>query len=299
MNLSEYKNKNIIGAHVSLKSPDFLVGSINETTSYKASAFMIYTGAPQNTRRQPIEKLKIDQLHELAEKHHINLRNCVVHAPYVVNPANCTEIEKQNFTIKFLQEEIQRTSAIGIKYIVLHPGNHLKEGVSNGLKQCVKTLDKILDNNNNVVICLETMAGKGTEIGFEFEQLAFILKNAKFNQKIKVCLDTCHINDAGYNVKEDFEGVLKKFDETIGIQNLKVVHLNDSKNPMNARKDRHENIGCGTIGFQTLCNVFHHPKLKGIPFILETPWFNKKAPYKQEIMMLKYKNYDPNWREQL
>ena len=279
-----------IGSHVSMSAPDYLLGSALETLSYNANALMLYSGAPQNTRRSPIGKLKIEEFHQCLRENEISLDDVIVHAPYIINLANTIDESKSEFAQKFLIDEIERVKQIGAKYLVLHPGSHVKAGSEIGLKQVVSGLNKAMENVGDVYIALETMAGKGSEVGRTFEELAFIIDNCKYSEHLVVCLDTCHVNDAGYDVS-DFDALLDEFDRVIGLDKLKVIHLNDSKNPLGAHKDRHANIGQGEIGFENLCNIAHNERVKDIPKILETPYIDGKAPYKEEIEMLRNKQF--------
>lgn len=279
----------IIGSHVQMKAPDYVLGSVKEAISYHANALMLYTGAPQNTKRVPIEKMKIQEAQQLLKDNNIPLENIIVHAPYIINPANSVKPEVGELAVSFLQEEAKRTQAIGAKYMVLHPGSFTITDLETGIQTTIQHLNETVIPDN-VVICLETMAGKGSEIGFQFEQLKEILSNVNQKDNYGVCLDTCHISDAGYDVN-DFDFVLDEFDRIIGLDKLHVIHLNDSKNVCGARKDRHANIGQGTIGFETLCAIAHNPRIKDIPKILETPYIDGKAPYKEEIEMLKIQTF--------
>ena len=292
----------LLGSHVSMNGKKMLAGSAVEAHKFGESTFMIYTGAPQNTRRKPIEELNIDQGQELMQTY--GLSNIVVHAPYIINIANTVKPHVFNLGVEFLQSEIERTQAIGAKDIVLHPGSHVGEGADAGINKIIEGLNEVLTNDNNVRIALETMAGKGSEIGRNFEEIARIIDGVKHNERLSVCFDTCHTNDAGYNVKEDFDGVLNEFDKIIGIDRIKVVHVNDSKNDIGAHKDRHENIGFGYIGFDALNYIVHHDTFKDIPKILETPYVgedkkNKKPPYKFEIEMLKQQQFDPELKDKI
>ncbi|HDB5318698.1 TPA: deoxyribonuclease IV [Staphylococcus aureus] len=292
----------LLGSHVSMSGKKMLEGSAIEAYEYGETTFMIYTGAPQNTRRKSIEDLNITKGHEVMEKY--GLSNIVVHAPYIINIANTTKPETFNLGVDFLQQEIERTQAIGAKDIVLHPGAHVGAGVDAGINKIIEGLNEVLTNDNNVRIALETMAGKGTEIGRSFEELARIIDGVHNNERLSVCFDTCHTHDAGYNVKEDFDGVLNEFDKIIGVDRIKVVHVNDSKNDRGAQKDRHENIGFGYIGFDALNYIVHHDNFKDIPKILETPYVgedkkNKKPPYKLEIEMLKQQQFDPELKNKV
>ncbi|HFE5080153.1 TPA: deoxyribonuclease IV [Staphylococcus aureus] len=292
----------LLGSHVSMSGKKMLEGSAIEAHEYGETTFMIYTGAPQNTRRKSIEDLNITKGHEVMEKY--GLSNIVVHAPYIINIANTTKPETFNLGVDFLQQEIERTQAIGAKDIVLHPGAHVGAGVDAGINKIIEGLNEVLTNDNNVRIALETMAGKGTEIGRSFEELARIIDGVHNNERLSVCFDTCHTHDAGYNVKEDFDGVLNEFDKIIGVDRIKVVHVNDSKNDRGAQKDRHENIGFGYICFDALNYIVHHDSFKDIPKILETPYVgedkkNKKPPYKLEIEMLKQQQFDPELKNKV
>lgn len=280
----------LLGSHVSMSGKKMLLGAAEEAAGYDSTTFMIYTGAPQNTRRKPIEDLNIEAGQAFMAEH--QLSNIVVHAPYIINLGNTIKPENFGFAVNFLREEIQRAQALGATQITLHPGAHVGAGVEAGLKQIIKGLNEVLERDQIPQIALETMAGKGTELGRTFEELATIIDGVTFNEKLSVTLDTCHTNDAGYNIREDFDGVLNEFDKIIGLDRLKVVHVNDSKNPQGSHKDRHANLGFGTIGFDALNQVVHHPQLAQLPKILETPYVgedkkNKRAPYGFEITMLK------------
>lgn len=278
-----------IGSHVSMASPNYVLGSIQEMLSYDANACMIYTGPPQNGRRVPIEKLKINEAHELLKKHELSLDNIVVHAPYLINLANTLNPETYKNSVELLKNEMKRCDAIGSKYLILHPGSHVKAGSDIGIASIIKGLNEAIDDSTNCMICLETMAGKGSECGKTFQEIKQMIDGCSSN-RIGVCLDTCHIHDGGYDLS-DFDSILKEFDDVIGLEYLKVVHLNDSKNICGAHKDRHENIGHGHVGFENLCNVAHHPLLKNILIILETPYIEDKAPYREEIQMIRNKQF--------
>lgn len=292
----------LLGSHVSMSGKKMLEGSAEEAHKFGESTFMIYTGAPQNTRRKPIEDLNITKGHEAMEKY--GLSNIVVHAPYIINIANTEKPHVFNLGVEFLQNEIARTEDIGAKDIVLHPGSHVGAGADVGIKKIIEGLNEVLTQDNDVRIALETMAGKGSEIGRSFEELAQIIDGVHHNERLSVCFDTCHTNDAGYNVKEDFDGVINEFDKIVGIGRIKVLHVNDSKNPIGAHKDRHENIGFGHIGFDALNYIIHHDSFKDIPKILETPYVgedkkNKKPPYKYEIEMIKNQKFDPDLKDKI
>ncbi|MFD1387793.1 deoxyribonuclease IV [Oceanobacillus oncorhynchi subsp. oncorhynchi] len=289
-----------IGSHVSMNGKKMLLGSSEEAASYGANTFMIYTGAPQNTRRKPIEELNIEAGLEHMASH--GIADIVVHAPYIINIGNTVKPETFELGVNFLRSEIERTEALGAKQIVLHPGAHVGEGPDKGIPKIIEGLNEVLEQKNDVQIALETMAGKGSEMGRTFEELAEIISGVTHNEHLSVCLDTCHIHDAGYDVVNDFDGVLNSFDKIVGLDRLKVVHVNDSKNDRGAHKDRHENIGFGYIGFDALHKVVHHPQLSELPKILETPYVgtdkkNKKTPYKYEIAMLREGDFQENLKE--
>lgn len=289
----------LIGSHVSMKGKGMLLGAAEEAKSYNASTFMIYTGAPQNTRRKAIEELNIEAGQAFMKDNAINVSAIVVHAPYIINLGNTIKTENFAFAVDFMKEEIRRAEALGATQMTMHPGAHVGAGPEAAIEQIAKGLNEILHEDQTLQIALETMAGKGTEIGRSFEELAQIIEKVELKDKVSVTLDTCHIHDAGYQVRDDFDGVLDEFDRVIGLEKLKVIHVNDSKNPQGAGKDRHANIGFGYIGFDALSHVVHHPKLAHLPKILETPFIgedkkNKKAPYKHEIAMLKDKTFNPD-----
>ncbi|MFC0270027.1 deoxyribonuclease IV [Metabacillus herbersteinensis] len=291
-----------IGSHVSMSGKDMLLSASEEAASYGANTFMIYTGAPQNTRRKKIEDLNIEAGQAHMKEH--GMVDIVVHAPYIINIGNSVNPATFQLGVDFLRSEISRTDALGARQIVLHPGAHVGAGADVGIQKIIEGLNEVLEQNQNVQIALETMAGKGTECGRSFEELAKIIDGVTHNQNLSVCFDTCHTHDAGYNIIEDFDGVLAEFDSIIGINRIKVLHINDSKNPMGAKKDRHENIGFGEIGFNALTKIIHHPQLMDVPKILETPFVGedkkyKKPPYKFEIAMLKQQEFDKEVLEKI
>ena len=294
----------LLGSHVSMSAPHSVLGSVKEAISYNANTFMIYTGAPQNTRRRAIDTLKIDEAKALMAEHGLDMKNTVIHAPYIVNLGNTFKPDNFEFAIEFMTEEIRRADAIGAAQMTMHPGAHVGAGPEAAIDKIAEGLNRILTKEQNVQIALETMAGKGTEIGRSFEELAQIIERVDLDEKLSVTLDTCHIHDAGYPVRDDFDFVLEEFDRIIGLDRLKVIHVNDSKNPQGAAKDRHENIGFGEIGFDALNAIVHHPKLAHLPKILETPFVgedkkNKKSPYLYEIDMLKKQTFNPHLLENI
>ena len=283
----------IIGSHVGYKKDSGLVGSVKEALSYNANTFMFYTGAPQNTKRLPIDLEKVKEAEQLMKDNKIAKENVIVHAPYIINLAT-DDLVKREFSCNFLKEEIERVETLGFSYLVLHPGSHVGAGTDKGIQNIVDSLNKIIDKDTKVVILLETMAGKGTEVGKNFEELESIISRIKQKENIGVCLDTCHINDAGYDLNY-FDKVLDSFDKIIGLDKLKCIHVNDSKNIMGSHKDRHENIGYGHIGFDNLINIIYNKRLDNIPKILETPYIDKTyPPYKYEIEMIRTKKFNDN-----
>lgn len=285
----------LIGSHVSMKGKEMLLGAAKEAASYDASTFMIYSGAPQNTKRKPVEEMNIPAGEAFMQEHGIS--NIVMHAPYIINLGNTTKPEMFGFAVQFLRDEIMRAEALGATQITLHPGAHVGAGEEAALNQIIKGLNEVLTKEQKAQIALETMAGKGTEVGKTFEELAYIIDGVTLNDKLSVTFDTCHTNDAGYDVKNNFNGVMEEFDRIIGLDRLKVLHINDSKNPMGARKDRHANIGYGTIGFEALNHIVHDERFAAVSKILETPYVGKDkktayAPYGREIAMFKEQKFD-------
>lgn len=276
----------IIGSHVSMSAPDYLVGSVKEALSYGANALMVYTGAPQNTIRKSVSSLKVKEARDLLIESGLTLDRLVVHAPYIINLANTIKPETYELATSFLRQEIDRVQEIGATYLILHPGSYVAATLEEGIASIIKGLNDVVRKDDQLIICLETMAGKGSEVGYEFEQIQEILANVSYPEKLGVCLDTCHVHDAGYSL-EKLDEVLVRFDEIIGLDKLHVIHLNDSKNIQGAKKDRHANLGDGEIGFDTLYQVAHHPLLNDKIKILETPWIDGQPPYKHEIEMLK------------
>ena len=288
--------KLIIGSHVSYKNDTQLLGSVKEALSYNANTFMFYTGAPQNTNRGQIEDALTMEAYKLMKENNIDLEKVIVHAPYIVNLANFNNFD---FSVSFLINEVERCHTLGVKYLVLHPGSAVNTTREDAINNISKGLNLILDNDYDVTILLETMAGKGNEVGKTIEELKQIIDKVKYQDKIGVCLDTCHLNDAGYNLV-DFNKLLDTFDNLVGVNKIKCIHINDSKNNINSHKDRHENIGFGTIGFDNLINIIYNKRLEEVPKILETPYVTKEdnskekiyPPYKYEIEMIRNKEFD-------
>lgn len=281
-----------IGSHVSMSGKNMFLNSVREAAGYEANTFMLYTGAPQNTRRKPVEELNIDAGWEAM--HQYGMEEFVVHAPYIINLANTVKPETFQLAVDFLTLEVQRTAAMKSQILILHPGAHVGAGVEAGTAQIIKGLNEVLAESDGCYIALETMAGKGSEIGRTFEELAAIYDGVCHPERLRVCFDTCHTHDAGYDIINDFNGVIEQFDRILGKDQIAVFHINDSKNPCGAHKDRHANIGQGEIGFDALHAIVHHPDFENIPKILETPYLvdpeNPKKtypPYKEEIALLR------------
>lgn len=293
----------IIGCHVSFKKDTQLVGSVEEALSYGCNTFMFYTGAPQNTARAVIDDSKTFEAMQMMKDNNMDLRNIVVHAPYIINPANTANLD---FAINFLRQELDRVEQLGITKLVLHPGSHVGLGVDTAIDNIIYVLNNCIMQDTKVTICLETMAGKGSEVGSDFSQIKRIIDGITYKEKVMVCLDTCHLNDAGYDLT-NFDAILKEFDKVIGLNKIGCIHINDSKNEKSSHKDRHDNIGLGSIGFDTLLNIIYNDKLKDVPKILETPYIGDSneskdrlyPPYKFEIEMIRNKKQNNNLLEDI
>lgn len=290
----------LIGSHVSFKSNTQLLGSTKEALSYGENTFMFYTGAPQNTKRSKIDDNLTNEALKLMNENNIDIRNVIVHAPYIINLANDENKEKYLFAINFLKEEIKRVEKMGVKKIVLHPGSYTTLDIERGIKCIINALNEVLKDDSSVSILLETMAGKGTEIGFKLEHLKRIIDGVSNKDRLMVCLDTCHLNDAGYDMS-NFNVFLDEFNDIIGIEKIGCIHINDSKNILSSNKDRHENIGYGMIGFENLLNIIYNERLNNIPKILETPYVKDRLypPYKFEIEEIKNKKFNSKLYEDI
>lgn len=281
----------LIGSHVNFSKNSQLLGSLEQALSYEANTFMFYTGAPQNTSRYPIDDEITKRALEVMKDNNIDYSKVIVHAPYIINLANDKEEDKFNFSVNFLKEEIKRCEQLGIKYLVLHPGSHVGLGTDIGIKNIARGLNMIL-GDTSVTILLETMAGKGSEVGSKLEEIKAIIDLVEDKEHIGVCLDTCHLSDSGYDII-NFDEFLDRFDSIIGLDKVGCIHINDSKNIVGAHKDRHENFGFGEIGFDNLINIVYNERLKDVPKILETPYVDREfAPYKAEIEMIRSKKFD-------
>ena len=283
----------IIGSHVHFKNKQILDSAL-EAVQYNANTFMFYTGAPQNTIRSSIKKEYLEEAKKIMAENNIDINNVICHAPYIINLANNLDEHKYEFSKEFLRKELDRCEELEVKYLVLHPGSSVKIDRNIAIDNIVRAINDITKEDDKCIILLETMAGKGTEIGCNLEEIAYIVKNV--NNKIGVCLDTCHLNDSGININ-NFDDYLDEFEKQVGIDKIKCVHINDSKNEINTHKDRHENFGFGTIGFDALMNVINNSRLKDVPKILETPYIEDKPPYKFEIEMIKEGKFNPNLKD--
>ena len=282
----------IIGSHVSFNS-EGLLASVKEALSYDANTFMFYTGAPQNSIRKDINMDYANKAFALMKENNIDINNVICHAPYIINLANK---EKQEFSISFLKNEVKRCEMLNVKYMVLHPGSAVSYTRKEATQNIIDGLNSVIDENTNVMILLETMAGKGTEIGINIDEIKAILDNIIYKNKIGVCLDTCHLNDSGVDISS-FDDYLNEFDKKIGINKIKCIHINDSQNERSSHKDRHANIGYGTIGFDSLINVIYNDRLKDVPKILETPYIEECPPYKFEIESIRNKKFNSTLKE--
>ena len=295
----------LIGSHVSFANKQML-GSVEEAVSYGANTFMFYTGAPQNTVRNPLNDNFTKEAKKLMKDNNIDINNVVCHAAYIINLANNKELEKYKFSIEFLKDEIKRCHTLGITKLVIHPGSAVGIDRSEALKNIIYAINIILEDDEDVVILLETMAGKGTELGINIDEIETIINGVNKKDLIGLCLDTCHLNDSGVDIAK-FSEYLDDLDKRIGLDKVKVIHVNDSKNEIGSHKDRHEIIGYGTIGFDNIINAIYDERLVSIPKILETPYIgdddNDKMriypPYKFEIEMLRSKNFNQNLKEDI
>lgn len=295
----------IIGSHVSF-GPKQLLGAAEEAISYNANTFMFYTGAPTNTVRKSIDSTLTEKAINLMQENNIDLKNVICHAPYIVNLGSKRDLDKYNFSINFIRNELKRCDEIGIEKIVLHPGNAIGITKEEGLNNIVEALNEIFDGTTKCMILLETMAGKGTECGCSTDEIKYIIDNVTKKDNIGVCLDTCHLSDSGYDMT-NFDAYLEEFDSKIGLDKIGCIHINDSKNPLGSHKDRHANIGIGNIGFDPLLNIIYHDKLANIPKILETPYIGDTdeskdrlyPPYRFEIEMIRNKKFNPSFLDDI
>ena len=285
----------IIGSHVSFNNKEQLLGSVKEALSYNANTFMIYTGSTQSTSRSELRDECTYEAYKLMLENNIDSNNIIVHAPYIINLANRKDEDKYIFYCDFLANELNRCKKLGLNKIVLHPGSATTCTKEDAIKNIIDGINYVYNKTTDTMILLEFMAGKGTEVGTSIDELKRIIEGINDNDRIGVCLDTCHMNDSGVDISK-FDEFLDEFDNKIGISKIKCVHVNDSLNDLGSHKDRHANIGYGTIGFNNILNVVYNKKLNNIPFILETPYVNRNtndsyAPYKYEIESIRNKEF--------
>lgn len=285
----------IIGSHVSFNNKEQLLGSVKEAISYNANTFMIYTGSTQSTSRSELRDECTYEAYKLMLENNIDSNNIIVHAPYIINLANRKDEDKYIFYCDFLANELNRCKKLGLNKIVLHPGSATTCTKEDAIKNIIDGINYVYNKTTDTMILLEFMAGKGTEVGTSIDELKRIIEGINDNDRIGVCLDTCHMNDSGVDISK-FDEFLDEFDNKIGISKIKCVHVNDSLNDLGSHKDRHANIGYGTIGFNNILNVVYNKKLNNIPFILETPYVNRNtndsyAPYKYEIESIRNKEF--------
>ncbi len=251
--------------------------------SIGANTFQYFTRNPRGGSAKKPDKKDIEEFLKIFKEK--NFAPIVAHAPYTMNL--CSKAEHiRDFSKNIFEDDLKRTELIPGSFYNFHPGSHTGQGIEAGIIQISETLNKVLDVNQKTTVLLETMAGKGSEIGGHFEELRLITDNVELKEKIGVCLDTCHVFDGGYDIVNNLEGVLEEFDKIVGIKKLRAVHINDSKNILSSKKDRHERIGHGNIGLEALIRIINHPYLKNLPFILETPQESLEG-YKEEIALLK------------
>ena len=272
-----------IGCHLSSSKGFLHMGK--EAAAIGANTFQFFTRNPRGSRAKAIDPGDVRAYLAFAGEHGIG--QIVAHAPYTLNPCSARE-ETREFALETMRDDLERLEYLPGNYYNFHPGSHVGQGIEAGIAQIAGTLNEILVPGQRTVVLLETMAGKGSEVGSRFEELERILEQVMHPELMGVCLDTCHVYDAGYDITEDLEGVLDSFDRIIGLEKLKAVHVNDTKNPMGSHKDRHEKIGEGFLGLEALRRVVHHPKLSGLPFCLETP--NELPGYEAEIRLLRQKS---------
>ncbi len=269
-----------LGCHLSSSRGFLHMGK--EAVSIGADTFQFFTRNPRGSRAKEINEKDVEAYLAYAAEHGIG--TVVAHAPYTLNPCSADEHTRE-FALLTMKDDLRRMEYLPGNVYNFHPGSHVGQGIEKGIDLIADALNEILTPGQHTTVLLETMAGKGSEVGSRFEELAAILERVKLDEYMGVCLDTCHVYDAGYDIVNQLDDVLDEFDRVIGLDRLRAVHVNDSKNPFESHKDRHEKIGQGTLGFEALCRVVHHPKLSHLPFCLETP--NELPGYAKEIRMLR------------
>ena len=280
----------IIGSHTKFLKDSQLVGCVLESLEYGSNAFMFYTGSNQSTERSEIDDEKTNEAFALMKVNNIDINNVVVHAPFIINLANNSDERKYNFYITFLKKEINRCIKLGVKKLILHPGSRVGIETEIALNNIIYGLNKALEDIENFDVILEFMSGKGSEVGSSIDDFVYIYSGIEKKDMVSICIDTCHMNDAGIDLN-DFNIFLDEFDKKIGIEKIHAVHVNDSQNIIGSHKDRHANIGYGTIGFNILLGIVYNKRLENIPKILETPYYSEIAPYKHEIDNFKNKEF--------
>lgn len=271
-----------IGCHLSASKGFMNMGK--EAVMISANTFQYFSRNPRGSKAKEIDVEDIEKFKKFAKEN--NFVTILAHAPYILNPCSSNE-ENRILALEIMQDDLRRMEYIPNQMYNFHPGSHTGQGVETGINQIADMLNKLLTKEQTTTVLLETMAGKGSEVGSKFEEIKAIIDKTELKEKIGVCLDTCHVYDAGYDIVNNLDGVLDEFDKIIGLQYLKAIHLNDSKNPFASHKDRHECIGSGSIGIQAFEKIINHPKLKHLPFYLETP--NELEGYKKEIEILRDK----------
>lgn len=269
-----------IGCHLSASKGYLNMGK--EALSINANTFQFFSRNPRGSKAKDLDLKDIEEYKKLAKEN--NFATILAHAPYILNPCSSNE-QNRILAFELMQDDLKRLEYIPNQMYNFHPGSHTGQGVEVGINQISEMLNKLLTEEQTTTVLLETMAGKGSEVGSKFEELKAIIDKVDLKEKMGVCLDTCHVNDAGYDVVNNLDGVLEEFDKVIGIKYLKAIHLNDSKNPLASHKDRHECIGEGNIGIEAFERIINHPQLKHLPFYLETP--NELEGYKKEIEILR------------
>lgn len=274
------KNMLKIGSHLSTSKGFENMGI--QALSIGANTFQFFTRNPRGSKAKDIDPEDVEKLVEIMKAN--NFAKLLAHAPYTLNPAS-DKPNVREFAKIVMEDDLKRMEYLPYNYYNFHPGSHVGQGVDVGIDYIISLLNQIIKPEHTTQILLETMSGKGSEIGRSFEELKRILDGVELSEKMGVCLDSCHIFDAGYNIVDDLDGVLEEFDRIVGLDKLYAIHLNDSKNPFKSHKDRHEKIGEGTIGIETISEIINHPKLRHLPFYLETP--NELDGYAAEIKLLK------------
>lgn len=269
-----------IGCHLSTTKGFYNMGK--EALSIGANTFQFFTRNPRGGKAKDIDENDVEKLIALMQEN--NFSKILAHAPYTLNACSKDESTRE-FALQMMEDDLKRMEYLPGNLYNFHPGSHVKQGTEIGIEFIAELLNKVLKKEQTTKVLLETMAGKGTEVGRSFEEIAEIISRVELKEHMGVCLDTCHVYDAGYDIVNDLDKVLEEFDKIIGLDRLYAIHLNDSKNPFASHKDRHEKIGEGSIGLEAVTRIINHPKLRNIPFFLETP--NELDGYAKEISILR------------